>query len=875
MDQNKCSPDCPDLDDLKSLLDGTLAIDSSVATRVDSCGSCQSKLEELLTPQTLGTYLQYVERTRSHLEEQITIAGFKSLREVGRGGMGIVFQAIDQTLTRTVAVKVLGSVNSFESNSRFERESRAAASISHPNVIPVHSTGHTDDGRPYLVMPFIEGTSLRERLRDGPLESSEAATIVHQISNGLEAAHSTGLIHRDVKSSNILLDQDDHQAKLADFGLVRTDSDHTLTMHDIVCGTPEYMSPEQASDPSLTDVRADIYSLGIVLYECLVGHTPFRGKPLQIIEQHRHSEPVSPSRMNASIARDLETICLKSIAKHPAKRYQSASQLAADLQRFLDRKPIQARRSSWLERVQKLCIRNPALATSIGFFVLSMAGGIAGTSTMWWQSAINAGKAQQYADTLEASRERLRDSVSRFQQRVISQEAAHWQMSPQFRQEMFGDVIEYLDEFASLENTRTIGAQTSHLLTRDYLAVAQAAADVGQPEQATLAAERALKRLRRQSAHARGDLDHWNLLLQATEVLFEYGLDPSGKQTRPPDALKRLANEAQNAAREIQRVASNDETCSLAQWQAEYMQRVTETEPSKTQFKSLYYQIWKTGQDFTNYQNRIEALELALKLSWYAWVKGLGSIEMLENNLQLIDSLRNNYRAVQKPLHVTDYYRGHNEKLLAEYCFETGDIAKGDFYADRGRARYLVALKGNPQNRNWRLELAELKLRIANELLKRGENELGEAKIVETLQAIMPVKELEPGNHQLNKQVIQLFIKMAEIRQRNGKHHEAATEFFIAAQDCMLYTVPQDADWTFDVLAWCYHKTVENLRLAKNPDRQFEQRFRQIANNLIENMKESPSIYFGKKGDVEKLTSILAGEFDPPKPHGLEIQLIR
>lgn len=171
MNQNKRSNDCPELEDLKALLDETLASDSSVATHVDSCVLCQGKLEELLTPRTLETYLQYAERTQGHLEDQVAIAGFEILREVGRGGMGIVFQASDQTLARTVAVKVLGRNGSFESNSRFERESRAAASISHANVVPVHSTGKTDDGRPYLVMPFIEGRSLRERLRDGDRKS--------------------------------------------------------------------------------------------------------------------------------------------------------------------------------------------------------------------------------------------------------------------------------------------------------------------------------------------------------------------------------------------------------------------------------------------------------------------------------------------------------------------------------------------------------------------------------------------------------------------------------------------------------------------------------------------------------------------------------
>ena len=179
-------------------------------------------------------------------------------------------------------------------------------------------------------MPLIAGESLRDRLLRSPINGRDAAKIIQQVAQGLAIAHEAGLIHRDIKPANILLDDQDGQAKLADFGLVRTRDDATLTQHDILCGTPEYMSPEQAVNPGKDghDHRSDIYSLGVTLYECLAGIPPFRGEPLAIIDQHRSVEPIRPSRLNPSIPRDLETICLRAISKQPDRRFPTAAAMA-------------------------------------------------------------------------------------------------------------------------------------------------------------------------------------------------------------------------------------------------------------------------------------------------------------------------------------------------------------------------------------------------------------------------------------------------------------------------------------------------------------------------------------------------------------------
>ena len=379
--------DCPSHERLSELLNDTTPLDSTIADHVDCCDSCQRSLDALLIQHPLESYRQNLERVTSFpaapvSPEMVKVDGFELQSEIGRGGMGVVYRALDKKLDRAVAIKLLSRTGSFEQETRFERESKAAARINHPNVVRVFHSGRALDGRPFLVMPLIEGNTLRERLQGGPLEPNVAANVVRQIASGLASAHQFELIHRDVKSVNILLDDSDGLAKLTDFGLVRTQSDRTLTGHDLICGTPEYMSPEQAIDPSTTDVRTDVYSLGVVMYECLTGTIPFRGRPLDVLAQHRRQDIVPPRQLNRTIPRDLETICLKALEKEPDRRYASASSFANDLQNFLSHRPIAARPTSklykawrWAKRNQRVSYLATALACSL----------IVGISLVIWQ----------------------------------------------------------------------------------------------------------------------------------------------------------------------------------------------------------------------------------------------------------------------------------------------------------------------------------------------------------------------------------------------------------------------------------------------------------------------------------------------------------
>jgi WD40 repeat protein/serine/threonine protein kinase len=290
---------------------------------------------------------------------------YRVVEELGRGGMGIVLRAYDEELRRTVALKVLPPERAdARARARFVREARAAAGLSHENVVPVHAVANPPDGPPYFVMPYVEGPTLRQRIKAiGRLSPAEAARIAEQMAEGLAAAHRAGLVHRDIKPANVILDTASGQAKITDFGLVRVAALPGGTTQDgAVRGTPEYMSPEQVRTPDRIDARSDLYSLGVTLYEALTGNVPFHGVAHMVLQQILNDEPRPPRRLNDSIPRDLETICLKCLQKEPAKRYTRASDLADDLRRFLAGKPIQARPIRVWERVVKWARRRPAAA---------------------------------------------------------------------------------------------------------------------------------------------------------------------------------------------------------------------------------------------------------------------------------------------------------------------------------------------------------------------------------------------------------------------------------------------------------------------------------------------------------------------------------
>jgi serine/threonine-protein kinase len=305
---------------------------------------------------------------------------YELLEQIGRGGQGVVFRARQKSLNRTVALKVisLGQWASKAHLKRFRLEAEAAAKLEHPGIVPIHEVGERD-GSCYFSMKFIEGGQLDEVARRAPMSIRHAVELIAKVARTVHYAHEHGILHRDIKPGNILLDADG-EPHLTDFGLARlVESESNVTRTLDVLGTPSYMAPEQALGKNATVSSAtDVYGLGAVLYQLLTGQPPFAGgTTYETIRLLCDTEPQNPRVLNPKTDRDLSTICLKCLEKDPKRRYSSALALAEDLERWLRHEPIRARRTGIFARGTKWVRRNPKLVAA------SMAGLLIGATAIW------------------------------------------------------------------------------------------------------------------------------------------------------------------------------------------------------------------------------------------------------------------------------------------------------------------------------------------------------------------------------------------------------------------------------------------------------------------------------------------------------------
>src|SRR5262252_4542856 len=301
------------------------------------------------------------------------LGDYELLKEVGRGGQGVVFRARQKSLNRLVALKViaLGQWATQAHLKRFRLEAEAAASLDHPSIVPIYEIGERD-GQCYFSMKFIEGGQLDDLVKQLPMPIQRAVELVAKLARTVQYAHEHGILHRDIKPGNILLDKIG-EPHLTDFGLARlVESESTVTRTVEVLGTPSYMAPEQAAGNNIKLTRGtDVYGLGAVLYHLLTGHPPFAGgTTYETIKLLLEAEPRPPRFWNAAVDSDVSTICLKCLEKDPPRRYSSALALAEDLERWLRHEPIKASRTGAFGRGKKWLQRNP---TAAGITVLSLA----------------------------------------------------------------------------------------------------------------------------------------------------------------------------------------------------------------------------------------------------------------------------------------------------------------------------------------------------------------------------------------------------------------------------------------------------------------------------------------------------------------------
>jgi len=385
-----------------------------------------------------------------------SFGNYELLGEIGRGGMGIVYRARQRGADRIVALKVIrrdrleALPRDTQANAidRFWHEAQAAARLEHDNIVTVYEVGEVD-GQPFFSMRYVEGRSLSDVIQEGPIENRRAAAYMEPVGRAVHEAHTRGILHRDLKPQNILVDTKTGRPLVADFGLAKlSEGGGELTRAGEVMGTPSYMSPEQARDSGRVAAATDIYALGATLYHMLTARPPFQAAtPVETLRQVIDEEPAPARQLNPSIDRDLETICSKCLEKEPSRRYGSAALLADDLGRYLRGEPIRARPIGTIERTVRWCRRNPVVAALVASTFLFLVVALVGTTVGMVQASAAHREAEAARQQAEESFHQAREAVDNFYTRVSEDTLLNQPGMQPLRRDLLADARRYYRKF--------------------------------------------------------------------------------------------------------------------------------------------------------------------------------------------------------------------------------------------------------------------------------------------------------------------------------------------------------------------------------------------------------------------------------------------
>ncbi len=417
---------------------------------------------------------------------------YELLDKLGEGGMGFVYLARQKSANRLVALKIIRPerLSALEPQKqekiiqRFKSEAQAAAQLEHDNIVTVYDVGQIDQQQ-YFSMRYVAGQSLADVIRHEPLDSQSAARYLAAVAHAVHEAHQHGILHRDLKPQNILIDEKTDRALVADFGLAKlTEQDTELTRAGEVMGTPQYMSPEQARDSGQVTEQSDVYSLGATLFHVLVGRPVFQAaSPIETLRQVLDETPVPPRRINPAIDQDLDTICMKCLEKEAARRYDSSLELARELERFLNGEPIQARPLGALARGWRWSRRNPLVAGMISVTV----GCLVAVSIVMTAAYINTAAAQRRSE--ESFRQAL-DMVNVFFTRVSEETLLDQPGLQPLRQDLLMQAREYYERFLK---QRAGDATLRDQLAETHYRIGLITAEIDSPDDALTHYDRALE----------------------------------------------------------------------------------------------------------------------------------------------------------------------------------------------------------------------------------------------------------------------------------------------------------------------------------------------------------------------------------------------